>query len=210
MRLPLAAGIGGTLLVALSAVLLWPEPAPEPKAPTPVAVRAPAPDASPRPQAAAVPQPRPAAAVTAAPRAVPAALPRPTGMQVQGVMARADAARSQALVHTQAAGAQLYRVGDTIADGWVLRRVAPDHVVVAQGQTEARLEVAGQAQAAGAAAQPPGTASAAASGAADRNIPPGLVRGPPPPVVSGTPEGNRRFLQDRRDRMAAAAGKQTP
>ncbi|MBA2674992.1 MAG: hypothetical protein H0U68_15080 [Ramlibacter sp.] len=112
---------------------------------------------------------------------------------MQGVLARPESGRSEALLSTQGAAPQLYRTGDAVAGGWMLRRVAPDHVVLAKDGAEARLDLE--------AARPAMQAAAPAVKSLGADAPPGLTPGlSPPRTVEGRPESNRRFLQDRRER----------
>lgn len=184
MKLPLAVGIGGTLLAVATAVLLWPE--------TPPAVHVP--PAATAPPGPALPPPGAAAAVAPRP-APPAAAARPEGLTLQGVLAR-PGANSEALLGTQGAAPQLYRAGDAVAGGWVLRNVAPDHVVLAKDGAEARLDLNA----------PTAQAAAPVLKGTSAEAPPGLAAGLPPlRTAEGRPESNRRFLQDRAERL-----KQTP
>jgi hypothetical protein len=141
---------------------------------------------------------------TAPPPAVAAAAadPQPHGIRVHGVLFRGERdPGSQALLSVEGAGAQPFRVGDAVAQGWSLDSVAPDHVVLALGPARARLEVTYSVRA-------PDTAVPAQPipVAAKPDLPPGLtpaVEGaapPGPPAVTG----NKRFLEDRMKRQGQA------
>lgn len=124
-----------------------------------------------------------------------AAQPQPVGIRVHGVLFRGERdPGSQALLSVQGAAAQAFRVGDAVAQGWSVDSMAPDHVVLAHGQSRARLEVTYSVRAndAQVPAQPIPVA-------AKTEMPPGLtpaVQGAAPigpPAVTG----NKRFLEDR-------------
>lgn len=142
--------------------------------------------------------PPPAAVAPPAVAAAPAD-PQPLGIRVHGVLFRgARDPGSQALLSVQGTGAQAFRVGEAVAQGWSVDSVAPDHVVLAHGKARARLEVTYSVRANDAAGpvQPIPVA-------ARTELPPGLTPAlegaapPGPPAVTG----NKRFLEDRMKRQ---------
>ncbi|HVZ46001.1 MAG TPA: hypothetical protein VHA82_19490 [Ramlibacter sp.] len=184
------------LLVAVAAVFAWLASRPAARSDSP-------------PMEATGPR-GPSAAVTAIPAATASTL-SPSGMRVDGVLFRgAGHPASQAFISVGGAASRPFARGEPLAQGWTLAEVRPDHVILAHGETRARLDVVGLPLAAN--AQPAtsddaGAAGAAGSaGAASREAPlPGFIRLPPgapllPAVDTAT---NRRFVHDTRAQQAA-------
>jgi hypothetical protein len=126
-------------------------------------------------------------------------------MALRGVLFRQhDAAASQALLSLDGQPVQVFRQGDPVLGGWALQAIHPDHVIVANGAQQHRLDVqsapAPQAMAA--------AASAGASGARAKEAPlPGFIPSGAPstaPRPAPSVETNRRFLQDRQNRLSGA------
>jgi hypothetical protein len=158
---------------------------------------APAPSTAPATQAA--PGAGPAApSVAAAPIAsAPAPLanaqaPAPR-IALAGVVAFGAAdPRSQALLEVEGAAAQVFHPGETIAQGWQLRTVAADHVVIAQGTNTQRIALSAPSRATTAAA----AASASRAAAADKPLT-GFVQSAPPRFSANDGQAsqrNRAFL----------------
>lgn len=123
-------------------------------------------------------------------------------IELRGVLFQQnDPAASQALLSQDGGRARLFHSGEQVLQGWTLQSIRPDHVIVANGAEQHRLEVA-QAASAPAQAPPAMTASATQPAAL-----PGFIPAPPGQGVAAPPslETNRRFLQDRRNRAASAA-----
>ncbi len=180
--------LAGAILVGL---VLWllPPAGPEPPAQRaltqpPVAAQAPAPAAPPAP---VVQQP----------------VPEPPAIVLGGLLYRGkENPQSQALLAVRGRPQQPYSSGDAVGDGWVLRSIEADHVLLAKGATTARLEVvAGPAPVA--VASP---AADAASAAAAQAPLPGFALSPPPRAAreGSATERNRRFLQAAQSRRAAS------
>ena len=151
--------------------------------------------------------PAPAALRTAAP-ASPAA---PQGVRVHGVMYRgAESPKSQALISVQGAAAGAFAVGEHVAQGWSLHAVGRDHVVLAQGNEKARLDVAQPVQAESRVNTPAAqvtTVNLPAQPAAKEEMLPGFIphsAGASPPPRRPDPAANRRFLEERQKRLAVS------
>ena len=123
-------------------------------------------------------------------------------IELRGVLFRQDdPAASQALLSLDGQRAQVFHGGEPVLQGWMLQSIRQDHVVVAKGTEQHRLDVVQSASA------PPDTAPTA-SASSPREVPlPGFIPQPPGQVAAPPPslETNRRFLQDRRDKAAGTA-----
>lgn len=162
----------------------------------------------------------PAASMPSAPRSI-AAAPVASGpalasaglgaqpwqrIELRGVLfQRKDTAASQALLSIDGQPEQVFRTGQQVLAGWALHSIQTDHVTVANGSDQRRLDVMQPA----AGRRPESTAGAVpAPGISSKEAPlPGFV---PSATPAGTPappfsvETNRRFLQDRQNRQAGA------
>lgn len=142
--------------------------------------------------------------------ATPAALPiaAPTGVRVHGVLQKGS--QPQALMSIEGQPAHVFGVGDTVVRGWSLASVAADHVMLAQGDARARLDVS-YSVSAPPAVTPPADAAAQPVPVGLRNRTlvkddplPGFVKTEAgSPVRQPNPAANRRFLEDHQKRMAA-------
>ena len=177
--------LAGAVLVAI--VLALPGPAPTLDA---------SPKAPPVDAAAAAPV---AVAVQPRPDSTPA--PAQPAIVLRGLIYRGKGStESQALLGVDGRQQQLFRAGDAISDGWQLKTIAPDHVVVANGATSTKLAVM-HAPAAPVATTAPPEKTVAAAEAPLAGFSQG---GPPRASANGTAtERNRRFLQAVQNRRAA-------
>jgi hypothetical protein len=151
------------------------------------------------PVAVDIPAPSPAAALPAPAPPARSAAPR---IELHGlVFLQGGGGASQALLSIDGQRAQAFHAGEPLQKGWLLRSIAKDHAIIANGAEQLRLEVV------------PAKGTAAAAAAASAPLPaerplPGFVPAPPsaaaqPPAPST--ETNRRFLQDRQKRAAGAS-----
>ena len=153
----------------------------------------------------------PAAAPAALRIAAPASPAAPQGVRVHGVIYRgAESPGSQALISVQGGTAGAFAVGEHVAQGWSLHAVGRDHVVLAQGNEKARLDVVQPVQAESRANTPAAqvtTVNLPAQPAAKEEMLPGFIphsaRESPPPRRPD-PAANRRFLEERQKRLAAS------
>lgn len=162
----------------------------------------------------------PAASIPPAPRSV-AAAPAATGpgrasvglgaqpwqrIELRGVLfQRNDVAGSQALLSIDGQPVQVFRSGEQVLAGWALQSIQADHVTVANGVDQRRLDVMQP----GAGRQAESTpASTPASGNSNKEAPlPGFIPSATPAGLPAPPpsvETNRRFLQDRQNRQSGA------
>jgi general secretion pathway protein C len=140
----------------------------------------------------------------ARPELPPTAELQPRGIRVHGVLFRGERdPQSQALLSVEGQPAHPFRIGEAVAQGWALEKVAPDHVVLTLGGARARLDVSYSVRASETpAAQTvpvsmPGPAVEAAPGL--RPAPAGAAPPQPPSVT-----GNRAFMEARQKREAGA------
>jgi hypothetical protein len=151
------------------------------------------------PIAVGIPAPSPGAAL---PAPAPPARSTPPRIELLGlVFLQGGGSTSQALLSIDGQRAQAFRAGEPLQKGWLLHSIAKDHVIIANGAEQLRLEVV----------HAKGTAAAAAAASAplpaERPLP-GFVPTPAGAAVqSAAPstETNRRFLQDRQKRAAGAS-----
>jgi hypothetical protein len=180
----------GAIVILGAAALFIRGRAPPPPSPSPTATQ---PPASPAASVPASMPPRPTVASSAGPW---------QRIELRGVLFRQDdPAASQALLSLDGQRAQVFHGGEPVLQGWMLQSIRQDHVVVAKGAEQHRLDVVQSALA-------PPVAAPAASASAPREVPlPGFIPGPPRQVAPPPPslETNRRFLQDRLNRAAGIA-----
>lgn len=122
-------------------------------------------------------------------------------IELRGVLFQQNnPAASQALLSQDGQRAQVFHSGEQVLQGWTLQSIRQDHVIVAKGAEQHRLDLV---QAASAPAQTPAVAASATQPATL----PGFIPAPPGQGIATPPslETNRRFLQDRRNRAAGTA-----
>ena len=137
----------------------------------------------------------------------------PLGLRVHGVTYRgAESPKSQALISVRGGSAGAFGIGEHVAQGWSLLAVGRDHVVLAQGDHKARLEVMHAVNTEPAASTSPApaqvtTVNLPARQAAKEEMLPGFIphaAGVSPPPRTPDTAANRRFLEDRQRRLAAS------
>jgi hypothetical protein len=160
---------------------------------------------------AAAPVPAPVPAPTPAPAATATAAAPWQRIELRGVLFQQNnPAASQALLSQDGQRAQVFRSGEEVLPGWTLQSIAQDHVIVAKGSEQHRLDVMQTASASASAPAPAPRLPAPAAAVASTTKPvtlPGFIPAPSGRPLAAPPslETNRRFLQDRRNRQAGTA-----